>query len=73
MSEARWCVEEMPAGFPVAMGWCPTAEAATSEVMRYAQQYAEDGPIRYWVRMKRKTIVQGTMNHQPESKHEPAR
>ncbi len=30
-------------------------------MMRYAMQYGQDGPVRYWMRQNRKTLVQGSI------------
>ena len=57
--EVRWCVEERDTGMPCASGSAPTAEAASREMMRYAMQHGQDGPVRYWMRHNRKTLVQG--------------
>jgi hypothetical protein len=54
--EHRWCVEEMPAGLPVAQGSAQSLEEAQRECMHYAMQYAQDGHIRAWVRANRKTV-----------------
>lgn len=57
----RWCVEEADTGLPVARGSAPTEARATGEMLHYAQQYAQDGMVRFWVRHKRKTVAQGEM------------
>ena len=57
--EVRWGVEERDTGMPCASGSAPTEEAASREMMRYAMQYGQDGPVRYWMRQNRKTLVQG--------------
>ena len=57
-TEARWCVEEEATGMPVANGSAPTAEEASREAARYAVLYAQDGPVRWWVRENRKTVLQ---------------
>ncbi len=62
MAEARWCVEDATTGMPVAQGSAPTAEAASGEATRYAIQYAQDHPVRYWVRQNRKTVLSGEMS-----------
>ena len=62
-AEARWCVEEQPTGMPVAQGSAPTADEAIREATHYAVQYAQDGPVRWWVRQNRKTVVQGSIAH----------
>ena len=59
--EARWCVEEEATGMPVANGSAPTAEEASREAAHYAVQYAQDGPVRWWVRQNRTTVVQGRL------------
>jgi hypothetical protein len=28
-------------------------------MLRYALQYGQDGPVRYWMRQNRKTLVKG--------------
>jgi hypothetical protein len=58
-NEVRWCVEERDTGMPCASGSAPTEEAASREMIRYAMQYGQDGPVRYWMRQNRKTLVQG--------------
>lgn len=58
-SEARWCVEEEATGMPVAQGSAPTVDEASREATHYALQYGQDGPVRWWVRQGRKTIVKG--------------
>lgn len=60
--EFRWCVEEIDTGLPVASGCAPAAEEAHTEMLRYAIQYAKDGPVRYWIRHNRKTISAGQVN-----------
>lgn len=60
-NEARWCVEESDTGFPVAQGWCPTADEASREAAHYAIQYAQDGPVRWWIRQNRKTVLKGSL------------
>ena len=60
-TEARWCVEEEATGMPVANGSAPTAEEASREAAHYAVQYAQDGPVRWWVRQNRTTVVQGRL------------
>jgi hypothetical protein len=61
VSEARWCVEDSRTGMPVAHGSAPTAEAASREATHYAWQYAQDHPVRWWVRQDRKTLLQGSL------------
>lgn len=61
VAEARWCVEESDTGMPVAQGSAPTADKAIGEASRYAVQYAQDHPVRYWVRQGRKTLLQGSI------------
>lgn len=61
VSEARWCVEDSRTGMPVAQGSAPTAEAASREAAHYAVQYAQDHPVRWWVRQNRKTVLKGSM------------
>lgn len=61
VSEARWCVEDSRTGMPVAQGSAPTAEAASREASHYAVQYAQDHPVRWWVRQNRKTLLQGSL------------
>jgi hypothetical protein len=56
--EFRWCVEELPAGFPVAQGTAPSLDDAKREAGHYAVQYAQDGPVRFWIRHQRKTVLQ---------------
>ena len=60
-TEARWCVEDKTTGLPVAQGSAPTAEEASREATRYALQYAQDHPVRWWVRQNRKTLLQGSL------------
>lgn len=59
---ATWGVEEMNTGLMVAQGSAPTADEATREAMHYALQYGQDGPVRYWVKQGRKTLVQGSLS-----------
>lgn len=61
VSEARWCVEDSSTGMPVAQGSAPTAEAASREATHYALQYAQEHPVRWWVRQDRKTMLQGSL------------
>jgi hypothetical protein len=58
-TEVRWCVEERDTGMPCANGCAPTEAEASREMMRYALQYGQDGPVRYWMRQNRKTLVKG--------------
>lgn len=58
---ATWGVEEKDTGLVVASGSAPTAGEATLEATRYALQYRQDGPVRYWVKLGRKKLVQGTL------------
>ncbi|MCA3166950.1 MAG: hypothetical protein ING36_00210 [Burkholderiales bacterium] len=60
-TEARWCVEEEATGMPVANGSAPTTEEASREAAHYALHYAQDGPVRWWVRQNRKTVFQGRL------------
>jgi len=57
----RWAVEDRTTGMPVAHGCAPTEEEACREVMHYAVQYSQDGPVRYWVRHNRNTVLQGEL------------
>lgn len=57
----RWAVEDRNTGMPVANGCAPTEDEACREVMHYAMQYSQDGPVRYWVRHNRKTVLQGEL------------
>jgi len=61
VSEARWCVEDSRTGMPVAQGSALCAEAASREATHYAVQYAQDHPVRWWVRQDRKTLLQGRL------------
>ena len=61
VSGARWCVEERDTGLPVAQGYAPTSDEAIGETMRYAVQFAQDGPVRFWVRRNRKTVLEGSL------------
>jgi hypothetical protein len=58
-NEVRWCVEELDTGIVCANGCAPTAEEAGREMMRYAMQYGRDGPVRYWMRKNRTTLLKG--------------
>lgn len=60
-SEARWCVVNADTGMTEAKGYAPTAECAAREAAHYAMQYAQDGPVRWWVRQGRKTVLRGSM------------
>ena len=60
-NEVRWCVEEQDTGLPVANGVAPTEKAAHTEMMHYVIQYAQDGPVRFWMRQNRKTLINGSM------------
>lgn len=60
-TQIRWCVEDENTGMPVANGSAAKAEDAHREVMHYAVQYAQDGPVRFWVRENRKTIMKGRL------------
>lgn len=62
MTDARWCVESQATGMPLANGAAPTAEAASGEAAHYALQYAQDEPVRWWVRQGRKTVLRGSMS-----------
>jgi hypothetical protein len=46
---------------PVAQGSARTAEAASGEAMHYALQYAQEHPVRWWVRQNRKTVMEGSL------------
>lgn len=59
--EVRWCVEDSRTGMTVAQGVASTAEAASREATHYALQYAQDHPVRWWVRQDRKTVLQGSL------------
>jgi hypothetical protein len=61
VSEARWCVEDASTGMPLAQGTAPTAQEASYEATHYAVQYAQDHPVRWWVRQNRKTVLKGSM------------
>jgi len=61
VSEARWCVEDSRTGMPVAQGSALCAEAASREATHYALQYAQDHPVRGWVRQNRKTVLRGSL------------
>lgn len=61
VSEARWCVEDSRTGMQVAQGSALCAETAASEATHYAVQYAQDHPVRWWVRQDRKTLMQGSL------------
>lgn len=60
-SRATWGIEEMDTGLLVAQGDAPTADEATLEATHYALMYGQDGPVRYWVKQNRKTLVQGSL------------
>lgn len=60
-NEVRWCVEELDTGLPVASGCAATEGEASREMLHYALQYGQDGPVRYWMRKNRKTLVQGEL------------
>ncbi len=53
-----WAVEEA-SGLQVASGSAPTYEDAAREANRYAAQYAEDGPVRWWIKHGRKLMLRG--------------
>jgi len=57
--EVRWCVEERDTGMPCASGSAPTEAEASREMLRYALQYGQDSPVRYWMRQNRKTLLKG--------------
>lgn len=59
-SEASWAVHEERTGITVARGWTPSIEIACQEATRYAAQYAEEGPVTYWVKQGRKMVVRGS-------------
>ena len=56
-----WAVEERDTGLPCAMGCAATEEEAQREMMRYAMQYGQDGPVRFWMRQNRKTLAKGEL------------
>ena len=56
---ATWGVEELSTNLLVAQGSTPTLTQAMSEAVRYALQYGQDGPVKYWVKKKNKVIVKG--------------
>lgn len=60
-TEARWAVEDKATGMPMAQGIASTAKEASREATHYAIQYAQDGPVRWWVRQNRKTVIQGSL------------
>lgn len=62
MADVRWCVEDATTGMPVANGWAPNVELASAEATHYAIQYAQDHPVRFWVRQKRKTVLKGSFS-----------
>ncbi len=53
-----WAVEEA-SGLQVASSSAPTYEDAAREANRYAMQYAEDGPVRWWIKQGRKLVTVG--------------
>ena len=60
--EAHWCVVEADTGITVAKGYAPTEEDAVREAGHYAVQYAQDGPVRWWVRVGRKTVLRASLD-----------
>lgn len=61
VTDFRWAVEERDTGSPCASGHAPDQEGAMREVTSYAMQYAQDHPVRWWVKKGRKLLVQGSM------------
>ena len=60
-SKARWCVVDAGTGMTVASGSAPTEQDAAREAGHYAVQYAQDGPVRWWVRVGRKTVLRASL------------
>jgi len=57
-----WCVVEAGTGMQVAKGYSPTEEDARREAGHYAMQYAQDGPVIWWVRVGRNTVFRAKMD-----------
>ena len=48
--EFFWFVEECDTGIVCANGTAPTEAEASREMLRYAMQYGQDGPVWCWMR-----------------------
>lgn len=57
---AHWCVVEADTGLTVAKGNAPTEQDAVREAGHYAVQCAQDGPVRWWVRVGGKTVLRAS-------------
>jgi hypothetical protein len=64
MKRYTWAVEEA-SGLKVASGDAPTYEAASRECSRYVAQYAQDGPVRWVIKLGRQTLLRGASGAQP--------
>ena len=61
MSERyTWAVNDA-AGRKVASGEATKAADATREATHYAVQYAQDGPVTWWIKSGRKFVVRGSL------------
>ena len=58
----QWAVYELTSGcLPVASGSAPDEASASKEMLHYAMQYGQDGPVRYRLGRGRKTLVEGEL------------
>lgn len=58
---ASWCVVGADTGMTLAKGSAPTEQEAVREAAHYAVQYAQEEPVRWWVRVGRKTVLRGSL------------
>ena len=58
-TEVHWGVDELDTARPLASGYAPDVKGAFTQMMHYVMQYAQDGPVRFWMRQNRKTLING--------------
>lgn len=59
--KASWCVVSQDTGHTLAKGEAPTEQDAVREAGHYAIQYAQEGPVSWWVRVNRKTVLRASL------------
>ena len=60
-ARASWCVVSQDTGDTLAKGEAPTEQDAVREAGHYAIQYAQEGPVAWWVRVNRKTVLRASL------------
>lgn len=61
-TDYRWIVYELTGEcLPVASGSAPDEQSASREMLHYAMQYGQDGPVKYRLGHGRKTLVEGEL------------